>query len=84
MLSPSRAMMPFWCMRHEQSAPTMYSAPVAHHLVAAHLARHGVFLNGKHAAKAAALVAALGLDHLDVAHQAEQVAQLVGIGHAAL
>lgn len=43
---------------------------VAHHLVAAHLARHGVLLNGKHAAKAAALVAALGLDHLDIAHQA--------------
>ena len=57
---------------------------VVAHLVAPHADRHGVLLDGEHAAETTAFVAARRLGDVDVPDQREQVAQLRHIGHVQL
>lgn len=74
------------CIRHELSAPVMYSAPVevVAYFVASHAGRNSVLLDGKHTAEAAALVDARGFGDFDAFDHREQVAQFRMIGQVQL
>ena len=79
MSSPSRSAQPFWCMRHDMSAETMYSAPAVvmiRDLVVTHLGGDRLLENGKSAAEATAFIRSARRHEFDAADLAEQIDRL--------
>ena len=78
--SPARSAQPCWCMTHDMSGETMYSAPArgwSFDLVVPHLGGDGLLEHREGAAEAAAFVGPLGRDELDPLHRGQQRARLV-------
>ena len=79
------------CIRQEESAPVMYSAPVdmwsrtlSADLVGAHACGYGRLLYGEHASEAAALIDPGRLHDLDAIHEGKQVPELGIMGDVQL